>query len=626
MIILKKISSAIVLIFSASLAFSQVGINTTTPAAQLDVRSGNQAAPSNTDGMLIPKVDVFPAANPTTAQQGMLVYLTTAAGSKVPGFYYWDNVTTSWIGVGTKPGWETTGNTGTAPTANFVGTADNQPLAFRTNNTERLRIGNTGNIGLGTTTPQSKFHLFKNSSGMTPNPASIFTLEDNSFMYMSLLSSGESGILFGANGNSTDGGIIYNATGLHNGMILRTNNNQNRFVISSDGSIGIGDFVPQYPLQFESVLGDKICLWAGVGTQYGLGIQGHLLQIHTDVGSSDVAFGYGSSAAFNETMRIRGNGTVGIGITNPLAKLHVFNGASGMMPISGSGIALESNTSNYIDLLSTADTGVLFGANGNSGGGGILYNVGSYTNGLIFRTNNIIQMGISSAGNVTIGNGIADARLQINASNAATPANTDGILIPRVASFPLTNPTASQNGMMVFLTTSVGSSPAGFYYWDNSAVSWFGVGTKNNWSTTGNSGMNPATYYLGTTDNNDVSMRANGSEALRLKTSGNVLADNYTQLGSSAPAVKMLKLTGTTASSQGASVTVAHGLTTAKILDISVLVEYTPGSIMTAGYNVNSGYEFSYYVNGGSVIVINNAGNSASILSKPFRVLITYEQ
>ena len=59
------------------LSFAQVGINTTTPNAVLDIRATSATAPTNTDGLLIPKVDVFPATNPTAAQQGMLVYLTT---------------------------------------------------------------------------------------------------------------------------------------------------------------------------------------------------------------------------------------------------------------------------------------------------------------------------------------------------------------------------------------------------------------------------------------------------------------------------------------------------------------------------------------------------------------------
>ncbi|MBN8567967.1 MAG: hypothetical protein J0M25_14690, partial [Flavobacteriales bacterium] len=54
--------------------FSQVGVNTTSPQAQLDIRSSNQSSPANTDGLLIPKIDAFPLTNPTSTQQGMMVY------------------------------------------------------------------------------------------------------------------------------------------------------------------------------------------------------------------------------------------------------------------------------------------------------------------------------------------------------------------------------------------------------------------------------------------------------------------------------------------------------------------------------------------------------------------------
>ena len=89
--------------FHAQFFTAQVGINTTTPNAQLDIQSSSQIAPSNTDGILIPKMDVFPATNPTAAQQGMLVYLTTAttfSGNPKPiGFYYWNDSPADWIAV-----------------------------------------------------------------------------------------------------------------------------------------------------------------------------------------------------------------------------------------------------------------------------------------------------------------------------------------------------------------------------------------------------------------------------------------------------------------------------------------------------------------------------------------------
>ena len=95
---MKKLT-CIVFCFTNSILLSQVGINTTTPDAQLDVKSSNQATPANTDGILIPKMDAFPIVNPTILQQGMLVYLTTVSGVNQPGFYYWDNVTVTWIGI-----------------------------------------------------------------------------------------------------------------------------------------------------------------------------------------------------------------------------------------------------------------------------------------------------------------------------------------------------------------------------------------------------------------------------------------------------------------------------------------------------------------------------------------------
>jgi hypothetical protein len=77
--------------------FAQIGINTTSPNAQLDITSSNTATPNNTDGILIPRIDAFPITPPTALQHGMLVYLTTVNGTYNPGFHYWDNSSISWI-------------------------------------------------------------------------------------------------------------------------------------------------------------------------------------------------------------------------------------------------------------------------------------------------------------------------------------------------------------------------------------------------------------------------------------------------------------------------------------------------------------------------------------------------
>lgn len=93
-----KLLSIITLIISAQLAFAQVGIGTTEPKASLDIASSDATNPSNTDGLLIPKIDNFPTTNPGPDQDGMMVYVT-GNGTTTKGFYYWDNDTTSWISV-----------------------------------------------------------------------------------------------------------------------------------------------------------------------------------------------------------------------------------------------------------------------------------------------------------------------------------------------------------------------------------------------------------------------------------------------------------------------------------------------------------------------------------------------
>jgi hypothetical protein len=57
------------------------------------------------------------------------------------------------------PPWDTRGNDRTNPANNFLGTTDNQPLAIRTNGAEALRVGATGNVGIGTTEPNHVFHV-----------------------------------------------------------------------------------------------------------------------------------------------------------------------------------------------------------------------------------------------------------------------------------------------------------------------------------------------------------------------------------------------------------------------------------------------------------------------------------
>ena len=172
------------------ISFAQVGINTTTPNAQLDIRATSATAPSNTDGLLIPKVNIFPATNPTAAQQGMLVYLTTTSGTNTPGFYYWNNPTTSWVGIGGSAignNWALAGNTVNAAT-DFMGSTNDADVIFKRNNIRAGRLGVNTSFGVNALNPVNTgientalgvSSLQKNTTGFQNTGFGTYSLQNN---------------------------------------------------------------------------------------------------------------------------------------------------------------------------------------------------------------------------------------------------------------------------------------------------------------------------------------------------------------------------------------------------------------------------------------------------------------
>lgn len=145
---------------------------------------------------------------------------------------------------------------------------------------------------------------------------------------------------------------------------LATTANNGAAVMTLSGSkVGIGTTTPGFPLSFSNTLGDKIALFGQEGSSYGFGIQSSLLQIHTDTVNNDIAFGYGSSASMTETMRIKGNGRVGIGISSPQYTLDV----AGTARVQGKlGVGTTDTTQGAITTTSSGFTSTGTAGNGNT--------------------------------------------------------------------------------------------------------------------------------------------------------------------------------------------------------------------------------------------------------------------
>lgn len=102
--------------------------------------------------------------------------------------------------------------------------------------------------------------------------------------------------------------------------------------------------------------------------------------------------------------------------------------------------------------------------------------------------------------------------------------------------------------------------------------------------------------------------------------------NGFTKLGSDAPAIKVKKILANTRSTQGAQQSVLHGLDESKILAVAVMVDYESNDYVPPSFKSATGYEFEWSLFGNSIIIKNVAGNSANILSKPVKILITYEE
>jgi len=234
------------------------------------------------------------------------------------------------------------------------------------NGANSLTALDNGNVGIGNTTPSEKLHVTGNA------------LVSGTGSFTGALSTGSNLSVTGT--AAVTGTSTFTGASTFNGSVR----------IASSGTT---------PMSFGSWLGTKISLWDNLGSSiYGFGIQASLLQVFTPGAGDDIAFGYGPSATMTETMRVKGNGNVGIGTSSPAQKLSV----NGDTLTTGTAYLLDTNHS--IRAIS---------------GSGVAISTYAVTDGIILK---------QDTGNVGIGTTSPSQKLEVNGTVKATTFSGNGTI------------------------------------------------------------------------------------------------------------------------------------------------------------------------------------------------------
>ena len=257
-----------------------------------------------------------------------------------------------------------------------LGVTSNHPLTFGTNDTERMRITAAGNVGIGTTSPSGKLQVEASNSRL-------------------LIGSGGSDNYYDADFHIFRGALSASAP--------------ERMRIDNSGNVGIGTSAPQRPLHVfydSGVVGAYTAVLQGRVGGYGAGVSfqsvltgGSLAEMaritadgesswNTTASTQDAGLRFYTAldGTVAEKMRLDASGNVGIGTSSPSSKLTVAS--SNVTVNAGYGIAFTGDQNRII----TPDDGS-FGA---------LIKWGA-TGGCRFFESTTERMRIDNAGNVGIG-------------------------------------------------------------------------------------------------------------------------------------------------------------------------------------------------------------------------------
>jgi hypothetical protein len=297
--------------------------------------------------------------------------------------------------------------------------------ATNTAPSEKMRIDSSGNVGIGTTSPFSRFTVSGALSSTTSQISIVNTEGGHSIIRAGISGVSNNGISFvtaNVDGSSQNVRMVVGATG--NVGIGTTNPSGNLDVTTSTyglttNSIRLGNAtgdtrsVGQFlgdPAVFNPAVATNTTNGSVAGIKFNWYSDNWMLSATRSAGTA--IHGFVISQNSTERLVIGNTGNVGIGTTSPGASIHVA-GAINSVPTGDGFLAGIQSGYAVIHLNGTAATGsyIDFSVSGTDTKGRILYdNTNNYFG---FNTNGSERLRITSTGDVGIGTTSPSAKLHV---------------------------------------------------------------------------------------------------------------------------------------------------------------------------------------------------------------------
>lgn len=338
------------------LTYSQVGINNQSPKSTLDITAKTTDG-SKPEGIIVPKLtgDQIKAGNAQygSDQKGAILYATaavTVSDSKTvnitaEGYYYFDGSLWQKMGnAAAAANWSMTGNAGTDPATNFIGTTDARALVIKTNNNLSGYIGTTVfdnltlGINAGKTNTTGNLNVFMGTNAGFANTLG----SSNVFMgpYAGTSNTtGNSNVFMGYNSGSsstTGDGNSFVGTWAGNTNTTGGNNAFMGYQAGNSNTAGSNNtFLGYSSGRSNTTANNNVAVGNMAGQTITTGGNNTFIGTGADADTNNLtnatAIGYGAKVSASNSLVLGGTGgsavNVGIGTSSPASKLEV-DGAS----------------------------------------------------------------------------------------------------------------------------------------------------------------------------------------------------------------------------------------------------------------------------------------------------------